>query len=380
MDTYSILALAIGAFVYGLVMWDVLKTTLSMHGGGPLTEWVMRQANRLIAAPPAKFGVNTNADSGAQLFARYSGLLLTSLLFFVWFTGLTLALTLALGSEADSITESNGLGRITWLERLYFVAASVTTAGFGDFVPHGNVWRMYTILTAASGLIVTSLGISYVINLVGAVTAQRQLARSIASLGTHPGHALAAFWNGEDFKAYGGTLQSIAEAIFGHVQRHLAYPMCHYVRAGDNRDCLPAALAVFDETLTVILYEVPTEYQPNLGNLLLARRAVSAYLERLRVIYVDAADEPPAWPDASFLTTHWGITPARRARGLSAEARGALTRRRALLRAAVQSQGLTWDKLVDSLRASADEPLDADLLEISGATPLASAANDSSVP
>ena len=356
------MTLILGLGIYLLVMADVLKTTISMHGGGPLTNVIMRATNRLIAAPPAKFGVDTYGHSGIRLFARYSALLLTSVLFVVWFVGLAAGLTIALASVPGGIQqETTGYG-VGFLERLYFVSASVTTAGFGDYVPSNNLWRMFTILTATSGLIVTSLGISYVINLVGAVVEQRRLARSITNLGTSPATVLAAFYDGQSFAPFGDSLQSIGDAILGHVQRHLAYPMCHYIRADDNRDCLPAALAVFDETLTVLLYNVPEELQPNLGHMILARRAVSAYLENLRDIYIAAADKPPAWPDLSFLMVGWEITPTGRERDLDPSERDSLRRRRALLLAAVQSQGLRWEGLVDSLRQAPEEPLDADLL------------------
>lgn len=356
--------LGLGAVVYGTVMWDVLKTTLSLHGAGPLTNLIVDGANRLIAAPPAKFGEDTNRHPVVYYFARYSALLLTSILFVAWFVGLTLSLTLVLASAPDSITQSSpGVG-VDLLERLYFVAASVTTAGFGDYVPSGNAWRLFTILTATSGLIVTTLGISYVINLIGAVVTQRQLARSILNLGTTPADILAAFYDGKRFMPFGDSLQTIGDSILLHVQHHLAYPMWHYIRADDNRNCLPAALAVFDETLTVLLYEVPKEVQPNLGHLFLARRAVSAYLENLRDIYVDEADETPPWPELTFLMTQWQIVPAARARAVSAVEREAIRHRRRLLRAAVQSQGLSWDNLVESLQVAPEERLDAELVSL----------------
>ena len=365
-EVMQVVSLAIGVAVYGLVMWDVLKTTLSLHGSGPLTNLIMEGTNRLIAAPPAKFGEDTNRSALVAFFARYSGLLLTSAMFAMWFVGLTLGLTLVLASTPGSVTQSTAGTGVDFLERLYFVAASVTTAGFGDYVPSGNAWRLFTILTAASGLIVTSLGISYVISIIGAVVDQRQLARSIINLGTTPADILTAFYDGEDFAPFGDPLQSIGDAILTHVQHHLAYPMCHYIRADDNRNCLPAALAVFDETLTILLYEVPHAYQPNLGHLLLARRAVSAYLENLRDIYVEEADEAPAWPDLTFLMTRWEIVPASRERDVSLDEREALRRRRRLLRAAVQSQGLSWERLVDSLRDAPDEALDAELMRLGG--------------
>lgn len=364
MAPLSWLTFITGLAVYALVMWDVLKTTISMHGGGPLTNAIVKVANYLISAPPAKFDEDTNGSLRVRFFARYSALILTCALFATWFFGLALGLTLALASAPGGITESSGVGEITFLEQLYFISASVTTAGFGDYIPTSDAWRGYTILTAASGLVVTSLGISYVINLVGAVLDQRRLARSIVDLGSSQRDILAAFYDGESFAPFGNTLQSLADNVLGHVERHLAYPMIHYVRANDNRDCLPAAIALLDETLTVLLYSVPRERQPNLGTLFMARRALTAYLENLRDIYIDDTQTAPPWPDLAFLLSLWQIVPEQRERAVSPDQREALRRRRTLVRAAVQSQGLSWDGLVHSLRSEPDEALDASLLAL----------------
>ena len=361
----SPLLLALGALVYVTVMWDVVTTTLSMHRGGPLTNALTTIVDWCISAPPAILGRNTNETPGARFFANYSNLVLTVSLFAMWFGGLVLSLTVMLSSAPTSIMGSNPGGEgeaATWIERIYFVGASITTAGFGDFVPGGTGWQLFTVMTAASGLVVTSLGVSYVVNLVGAVLHQRQLARTITNLGSCPRDILAAHFDGETFAPFSDMCSALAIALLEHTENHLAYPIIHYVRADDNRDCLPAAIALLDESVGIALFELPPERRPAAHDLITVRRATTAYLESMRKIVSSELPEEPPWPEVEWMRDLWDFTPADGRANLNAEECEAIARRRVLLRAAVQSQGLAWGQLHDSLAGEAEIGLDAQLL------------------
>ena len=358
MSIPAALLLALGAVVYALTMWDVLKTTLSMHGGGPLTSRLMRGIDWAIARSHDRAPHEPSTG-----LARYSNLALTVALFVMWFTGLLVAATLMLSSETDAVTQVSEANRGPgWLNTLYFVGASLTTAGFGDFVPNGVYWQLLTMLMAASGLVVSSLGISYVVSIVTAVAAQRALARRITDLGRQPAAILGAYYRDGGFAELGAALQGLSGELITHTQRHLAYPAVHYVRADDDRDCLPAAVALLDETLTVLLYEAPTDALPDRGQLLLLRRAITAYLESLRASFVTEVPEAPPWPDATFLYAEFGMLPEGRTRTLDADGHGRIDLRRGLLLAAVQSQGINWERRWDYLETPEEDRLDGDVV------------------
>lgn len=303
--------------------------------------------------------------SGLRAFARYSNLVLTSSLFIAWFLGLALSLTLVLtGSPATISNVSKSGSEAGHAERLYYIIATVTTAGFGDSRPVSATGRLFTILTALSGLIVTSLGISYVINLVRAVIDQRQLARAITNLGARPRDFLAAHWDGETFGALTRSIGAIATAILTQAQNHLAYPMLHYVRPDDDRDSLPVALALLDETMTVLIYNVPAAAQPQPAEVLAARRAVTVYLDSLRSAFVSRAEEVPPWPEVDFLRERYGFVPVAQANRATANELAGLERRRALLHAAVLSQGLSWELVTGGLNDANGRLLDGNLLRI----------------
>ena len=350
--------LAAGAALYILVMWDVLKTTLSMHGGGPITNGITRAIDRYIA----NSGKRAPQESARQS-ARYSNLLFTVLLFVTWFTGLLAASLLLSGAQPSSVTQvADSEQGYQWFSRLYFVAASLTTAGFGDYVPVDVYGQALTVVTATSGLVVTSLGISYVVSLVSAVAAQRALARRITNLGRSPVDILAAFWDGERFEGFGAVCESISAELLTHTQRHLAYPAVHYVRADDDRDSVPAAVALLDETLTVLLYETPVEALPPRASLIVMRRAIGTYLESLAASFVREVPEAPPWPDASFLYERFGLLPVGRTRAFTSGDHRAIDRRRGLLRAGVTSQGIEFARLWEYLHTPEEDRLDGDVV------------------
>lgn len=357
MSIPSILLFALGAAVYAVTMWDVLKTTLSMHGGGPLTDRLMRGIDAVIRRSGEKEPRDTTHG-----IVRYSNLALTVAIFVMWFGGLLLAATLMLSADEDSVSQvSEGNAGPMWLNRVYFVGASLTTAGFGDFVPNGVHWQALTVLVASSGLVVTSLGISYVVSTVTAVVAQRALARRITDLGRSPEDILGAHFRDGGFADVGSVVDGLAGDLVTHTQRHLAYPAIHYVRADDDRDCLPAAIALLDETLTILLYEVPAEALPPRHQLFSVRRAVTAYLESLRADFVEEIeDDAPDWPAVDFLARDFGLAPARRGRHLDDGHAERLAQRRRYVRAAVRSQGIDWDRLGEYLETPEEDWLDGD--------------------
>ncbi len=367
MSTAEIIILVLGIALYALVMIDVFMTTLSMHGGGPLTTVVTRFVNMLVSfnIDAARTSKNGEKEHKLSYFARYSHMFLTLSLFGTWFFGLTVAMTLVLSSDPSSVALANASEQgSVWLNRLYFVGASLTTAGFGDFVPQGVKWQIFTVIMAISGLVVSSLGIAYVVNLVSAVVAQRKLSRAISNLGSTPAEILAGQYHNGNFSEFGAVCHALADDLLMHTGRHMAYPMIHYVHAVDNRECLPVAIAALDDAMSILVFNVPKPAQPTFASLLALRRAVTAYLESLDETYLTDLPEEPAWPEINFIAQHWTLIPEQRQLNLDEDERQQLSKRRRLLRAAVQSRGLVWDKMKDYLKAPKEESLDADLLAL----------------
>ena len=356
--------------MYGLAVVDVFVTTISLHGGGPVTNAMLRAAGRLLTARRPERGDVTAGRPLARAFARYSNLLLTLTLFLGWVTLVLAGATLMLvGGRLGAVATSSGEVPADGFELLYFAGVAITTLGFGDFVPDGTGWRYFTVALATTGLVVSSLGIAYVVNVVGASLQQRTLARRIHGLGATPRALLAAGWDGDSFGGLDAALGDLAAELVAHTQQHLSYPMIHYVRSDERHDSLPANVAVLDEALSVLLVDVPRERQPSTSALVAARRAVTAYLMSIEEIYLDDEHaDLPAWPSVDFLGRFWNLPPGRGLRDLDGDELLGLERRRRLLHAAVLSQGRTWDDAMSS-GDSPDARLDVDLFASAYAVP-----------
>jgi voltage-gated potassium channel Kch len=61
------------------------------------------------------------------------------------------------GDSAQSIITSCSYGLIEFLEALYFSIVTITTLGYGDYVPSNALTRIMASLQALSGLFFTSL-------------------------------------------------------------------------------------------------------------------------------------------------------------------------------------------------------------------------------
>ena len=363
MSLVNVAALLGGIGLYGLIMWDVVKTTISLHGGGPLTQRIMRWVGKLV-----DWSENSDAEGMSTpqgWLAGHSLLVLTLTLFAVWFTGLLLSMAIVLTADPTSILDSSKVGESpSFVDRLYFVGASLTTAGFGPFRPAGVYWQLVTVAVAVSGLVVSSLGISYVISLVSAVLQQRKLAREISNLGATPREVLSYHFSQGSFTGFSEWGSTLAEQLIGHSAQHLAYPVIHFVRAIDRRDSVPVAVACLDETLSILLFEVPKHAQPPLHQLVVLRRAITTYLASAQTQFVDTLPTEPAWPDSSWMFDDFGLQQTQLVDQLAPPERAALSHRRRLLRALVESANVSWENVPERLTRGSEQSLDANIVEL----------------
>lgn len=85
--------------------------------------------------------------------------------------------------------------------RLYYAGFTVFTLGIGDYVPGNDFWRVTTAIGTLHGLVLVTLGITYLLNVVGAVVARRQTATRIAALGYTAAEIVDQGWTGSEFSS-----------------------------------------------------------------------------------------------------------------------------------------------------------------------------------
>ena len=345
----SVLLLILGFILLAVVSSDVLVTTLTVRGGGFLTNrfssWLWHGATKLH-----------RHDTNHRLLAA-AGLLLILGMAFIWYLLTWAAWSLIFCSFQDAIVNSsNGEPASIW-GRIYFVAYTITTLGRGDYQPSNTIWHLLTGLSAANGFFLVTLSIAYLFPVVSAATEKRILAVTISCLGGTADEILIKAWNGKDFGNLDQHLISLTPLIVALGEKHLTYPVLHYFHTPLRSRCLPLSIAALDEAMTLLQYAVPLETRPDPAALFPVRRSCAAFLTTLKSDYIKPSKkEPPLLP--LTLLRMKGIPTMEDERYLKAMKQ--ISTRRKLLLALVENDGWSWDAAASSLTTTRGKSLDDD--------------------
>ena len=272
-----------GLAVVGAVLGDALWTTVSAQGGGPLSR-------RLSAGLWAALTWRAGPRARRRQIAGVAALLASTAL---WIGLLWTGWTLAFAAEPASVVSSSTRAPADVWERIYYVGFTLFTLGTGDFVPGGDLWRVLTALAALSGLFLVTLAITYLLPVLQATVAKRQLAASISALGQTGGEIATLAADAPTGMAR--QAERIATDLALHTERHLVYPVLHYFESGERSTALAPNLAALSDAV-LLMEALPGDRRPDAVALAELRSALGGYLDTVHGAYVGAADAPPATP------------------------------------------------------------------------------------
>ncbi len=279
----SLLYPLLGVLVLAFTIVDLVWSTLSVGGGGPLSRRLGRALWRLTGR------------------ATYTGPLILLATAVVWVGLLWAGWTLVfMGAPEAVVAAATGTPAGFW-ERVYFGGYTVVTLGLGDFVPATPAWQLLTVLAAASGLVLITLAVTYYTAVLGAVVQKQQLAALIHALGDSPSAIVAGAWDSEGFPGLDSVLPSLASLLTLHARRHYAYPVIHFFRPRDPEEAVAVQAARLGEALLILWRVVEAENRPPPVSLRLAHRSLGILLDTLHPHFVEAAQEVPPSPDLSPL-------------------------------------------------------------------------------
>ncbi|GAB4386650.1 MAG: potassium channel family protein [Elainellaceae cyanobacterium] len=337
----------LGILILLFVMTDVVVTTLTLGGGGPLTDKVAMGLWRIVLY------YHRRSSNHKLLFLAGPIILLTTAL--LWFTLIFIAWILIFNaSEIAVVTSSNKVPASFW-ERVYFVGYTLSTLGMGDFQPQGVAWQLATAIASVNGFVLVSLSITYLLPVISAATQKRQLAVYISSLGGATDEIVARAWNGKDFGQFGQHLITIAPQITLQSEQHLTYPVLHYFHSIERSRAFVLSLAALDEALTLLQYGVKESARPDPAALSPIRRTIAAFLRTLSSTYIEPADVTPPPPPLELLRANGIPTVSDQEFWENLEL---TVERRKLLLALVQEDGWTWDSIASTKTTSRATNLD----------------------
>ena len=284
----TVLYLALGAFLLALAIVDIIWTTLWVDGGsGPLSS----RLTTLLWRGLRKLGGRRSRT------LSLAGPLILIVTLFAWVLLLWAGWVFLFAGDAGSLIDSRDQEPITWPGRIWYVAFTMFTVGNGDFYPRDGFWQVASGVTAASGMTFVTLGVSYVLSVLGAVSAKRSFASSVTGLGRRGEEVVEAGWDGESLHPLDLLLSTLASELGVLAEQHKSYPILHYYHSEEAEDAPAVAVAVLDEALTLVRFGVPEGVRPAPALLKGARASVGSYLETLNSAFIEPADHAPPSPD-----------------------------------------------------------------------------------
>lgn len=337
----------VGLSIVLFVTLDVLITTLTVGGAGPLTG---RVASGLwwIA-----LWIHNRRTSHQMLSTAGWVILLSLVVFWVFLTwfGWTLVFS---ASDSAVVLATNKSPASLW-ERIYFTGFTISTLGMGDYQPQGTFWQIATAVAAANGFFLVTLGVAYLLPVVSAATTKRSLAVYIASLGGTGDEILTRAWNGKDFGQLEQHLINLTPEIGGLGEIHLTYPILHYFHSVERSRAIVLSVVALDEALTLLQYALEESCCPDTATIDPARRASAAFLKTLKSAYLEPGESNPPFPSLDLL----------RVQGIPTvsdeefwEATKQVTYRRQLLLALVKNDGWTWEAVASTKTTNRAASLD----------------------
>lgn len=267
----SYLFLLIGILLFVGVVWDILKTTLSLQGGG----WFTGRYAHFFWNSILKL---SGRNGHSKLLGEAGYLLLVSIIL-IWVLSLYSSFVFLLLSSPDSIINSSTKVPADLWEKIYYGGYVLSTLGNGDFIASTNLWRLVTNLYALTGLILITMSITYFVPVLSAIIKQRKLGINLSTLGNSPQQILLNAWNGENFDFLINQLQSLSSDILEYNQNHRAYPVIHYFHISKKKYTIILGLARLNEAVFILQTGLNSNYIIPQNKLASITAALNNYVE-----------------------------------------------------------------------------------------------------
>ncbi|MDT0630834.1 hypothetical protein [Rubrivirga litoralis] len=334
------LVLAAGVALVAVIWADALVTALSQRGGGPVTSRVAHGLWRLsLAAMPT--GTRSRA-------VELIGPTVVAAIVLAWLLGLWAGWLLVFSADPAVVVDADSRAPVDLGTRIYFVGFVLWTLGTGTYVPVGDEWEVLTAVASLQGFALITLGVTYLLQVLQAVTAERQLAGVVDDLGGTPDGIVRQNWSGSGFDALSSYVPSLVQMIEHHGRRHQAYPGLRYFRSAERRVALAPSMAALSEALLLLESGVAPDAAPPPPTLRPLRRALDGFVASLGHTAVEPSAADPPLPDLAALAEA-GVPTAPPA-AFAAGAGWASHRRRALW-GLVEASGWRWDDVVGEAAA-----------------------------
>ena len=248
----SPLSTLIGVALLLVAVSDVYQTILHARArSGVLSETI----NRMVWRAVRSIAFRLPRQRRHRLLNKIGPLLLPAfviLLIVILITGFALIYlsNMPASFNVDSEAESSPV-----VEAFYFSGITLMTVGYGDITPDTLSMRSVALLESASGFVLISLGVTYLITVYSALERKRAVALSFyhrADEGADAAGFIAHHFVDDRFYGLEDTLRAATRDIQDLLEAHIEHPIIHYFHPIEVHKGMPRILFLILETCVVI--------------------------------------------------------------------------------------------------------------------------------
>lgn len=234
MTVLEVLSICAGIAVLGFALFDIFMTVLIIGGGAGVQSGFLADRLWRIALRWHDY----DSDLSHSLL-RAVGPLVVLLILATWVIQLCLGWALIFLPRAFKSSEN-----IDFLDRLTFAGKAIIgrSGNAPELETLDGFWTVVNSVAGTSGVIIVSVGLAYVLPILGAVAHNRSVAASVSTLGNTPDDlkSLMQDCRQDQFQLH---LISLVAAISLSAERHRSYPVLHYFHSKDPHASLAPAIA-----------------------------------------------------------------------------------------------------------------------------------------
>ncbi|NDK54415.1 ion channel [Pontibacter fetidus] len=338
----NILLAASGIGLILLTIYDLIYTTLSARGAGPVSN-ILSKGIWNVFKKISKF-------FRSQVLLTWVGIIIIIATVGSWVLMLWAGNALIFISDPRAVVKSETNQPADNFERIYYTGYSLSTMGNGDFIGGSDLWKIYASVISFSGLIFITIAITYMVPVLEAVTKRRSLSIRIASIGYSVQSILISNWNGNDFKMLNTQFKGLEDQLVHQGQMHLAYPVLFYYHHVRKENSLLLNVVMLDELLSTLYLYVDEDKRPDKEFMLPLRKALTSYIETIGSTFVEVSEAPAPPLDVSEL--HKAGIPLKQPSGNEV---AQIAYRRCNLKTIIDKTGWEWEDLT---RRAFDPKLD----------------------
>ena len=275
---------------------DVLWTVLAAgSGAGPLTARFSALAWRLALR------IGRRREGPRHTLLALFGIAIVVGMLLSWVAVAVVAWTAIFSASEGAVRDASTGQPASLFERGWFVGYSLFTLGSGPYSAGDGLWQLAAVTAGASGLVMVTLAIAYLVPVASAVTERRRMAQYVFSLGWTPEEILIASWTGRGFGSLIQHLVALTPMVHLAGEHHLTYPAVDYFHSTREQDSSSLSTVVLDDALTLLRHGVAPDARPDPSALEPLSSALGAFLGTVEPAFVSADVEPLPEPELARL-------------------------------------------------------------------------------